>query len=598
MKRLSKKLKKTGGIQLAEEAFHLVRHCPGSILVWYIVGTCPFLLALLYFWADLTRGRVITGELPFRCLLLSLLFLTMKTFQSEYMSRMYCWLADRPAPSLSLKRISSSLMQQTIIQPWGLVVLPVCMVMTFPYAWAYAFFQNMTLYGNGTSESLLNTCRQATRRSADESAQNHLFIWLTSPSLLIITVLMFYLLTVVWEVRGIPGGENVKSLTLLIGTWLLATLSPIALMVTLNIMSLLMVGPFLLKSLLGIESLFSLSMSQMFNSTLLMSLLTLTYLILDPVLKAGYVIRGFRGDSLATGQDLLNQLPSLAPSRLKSFIMGGLIFTTLTTVSGRAEQTNAPLTPSHLNQSIEQVLRQREYNWRFPRDIVDNQDEKTFMDHFFSSISETVEAWIGPARKQLEESFEWISKHLSRWLRHLFDTAPADHAGGRNELDWITGVQALSFVLMAVVISATGVILYRIYRQRLLLPKINTTPSTSVPDLNDETVTADQLPENEWMALATKQFNAGDYRLAMRALSLATLSHLDERNVIRLQRHKSNRDYLREVKSQARFKPLLPEPFEKQIRMVETVWYGTTTADATLYENVRLTLEEVKAHAA
>ena len=43
-------------VELLEEAVHLVRLAPAGSLSAYYVGSLPFVLALLYFWADMSRS--------------------------------------------------------------------------------------------------------------------------------------------------------------------------------------------------------------------------------------------------------------------------------------------------------------------------------------------------------------------------------------------------------------------------------------------------------------------------------------------------------------------------------------------------------------
>jgi len=47
-----------------------------------------------------------------------------------------------------------------------------------------------------------------------------------------------------------------------------------------------------------------------------------------------------------------------------------------------------------------------------------------------------------------------------------------------------------------------------------------------VPDLADENIRADQLPEDGWTKLARELLERGEFRLAMRAFYLASLAHL------------------------------------------------------------------------
>ena len=73
-------------------------------------------------------------------------------------------------------------------------------------------------------------------------------------------------------------------------------------------------------------------------------------------------------------------------------------------------------------------------------------------------------------------------------------------------------------------------------------------PILPAPDIADENVRADQLPEDGWTKLARELLERGEFRLAMRAFYLASLSHLAARNLISIARFKSNRDYERELR--------------------------------------------------
>src|SRR5204862_2137983 len=41
--------------ELIEEAVHLLRQSPSGVLATYYLGALPFVLALLFFWADMSR---------------------------------------------------------------------------------------------------------------------------------------------------------------------------------------------------------------------------------------------------------------------------------------------------------------------------------------------------------------------------------------------------------------------------------------------------------------------------------------------------------------------------------------------------------------
>ena len=55
MKKSHKKHPKSA-IRIIEEAVHILRSAPGSLLSVYYIGSVPFILGLLYFWADMSRS--------------------------------------------------------------------------------------------------------------------------------------------------------------------------------------------------------------------------------------------------------------------------------------------------------------------------------------------------------------------------------------------------------------------------------------------------------------------------------------------------------------------------------------------------------------
>src|SRR6185503_12653509 len=93
---------------------------------------------------------------------------------------------------------------------------------------------------------------------------------------------------------------------------LLLVLGGFGLFVFLNWTSVCFLLPGLAKMLLGIESSFARSSLAMFNTTFLAVIAGLTYLTVDPLVKAVYVLRCFYGESLESGEDLKAELKQLA----------------------------------------------------------------------------------------------------------------------------------------------------------------------------------------------------------------------------------------------------------------------------------------------
>jgi hypothetical protein len=156
--------------------------------------------------------------------------------------------------------------------------------------------------------------------------------------------------------------------------------------------------------------------------------------------------------------------------------------------------------------------------------------------------------------------------------------------------------QMLLYGLLAVVISAVAVLLLRFRKNRRRGEEVVTTQAIQpVPDLTDENVAADQLPEDGWTTLARELLARGEFRLALRAFYLASLAHLAERNLVSLARFKSNRDYERELQRRAHAFPNLTASFGENVSAFDRVWYGRHEASGELVMHFAANVERIKA---
>jgi hypothetical protein len=112
------------------------------------------------------------------------------------------------------------------------------------------------------------------------------------------------------------------------------------------------------------------------------------------------------------------------------------------------------------------------------------------------------------------------------------------------------------------------------------------------PDLRDESVEASRLPAHEWLALARVQLAAGEWRLAWRALFLATLATHAHHGLLALAKFKTNLDYERELRRRVHGRAALVEDFQSRRRAFEAVWYGRDTASADAARDWLRQLEE------
>jgi hypothetical protein len=148
------------------------------------------------------------------------------------------------------------------------------------------------------------------------------------------------------------------------------------------------------------------------------------------------------------------------------------------------------------------------------------------------------------------------------------------------------------------VVVATLLLVYHAVRalRRAYGEKIvEAVPAAIVPDLRDENVGAEQLPEDDWLRLARDLASKGEFRLALRALYLASLAHLARRELIVLARFKSNREYERELARRARAVPQLKTLFAENVSAFDRVWYGRHQATAELLAAVEANVAQLRA---
>ena len=139
-----------GAIEILEEAVHLLRMAPSSLLAIYYVGSLPFILGLLYFWADMSRGAFAAKHCVEASLALTFLYLWMKSWQAVFSSQLKARLAGEESPSWTGRRVARLVLAQAIYQPYSLIALPIGMMVTLPFGWLYAFYQNLSVVGDGS----------------------------------------------------------------------------------------------------------------------------------------------------------------------------------------------------------------------------------------------------------------------------------------------------------------------------------------------------------------------------------------------------------------------------------------------------------------
>src|SRR5262249_38314684 len=134
MKRVQRRRDGKPGIDLVEEATHLLRSASITTLAAYFAGTLPFVLGLLYFWANMSRSPFASQHLAEAALGMTALFLWMKFCQSLFIHRIRAQLAGKPMPQWSAGQCWRVFVAQAIVQPSGLFVIPLAAIPMLPLA--------------------------------------------------------------------------------------------------------------------------------------------------------------------------------------------------------------------------------------------------------------------------------------------------------------------------------------------------------------------------------------------------------------------------------------------------------------------------------
>ncbi len=175
------------------------------------------------------------------------------------------------------------------------------------------------------------------------------------------------------------------------------------------------------------------------------------------------------------------------------------------------------------------------------------------------------EEYQKPQAKEESLVQKWIREFLE-WLARAFPRAPI--VPGAD-----TGIGSIQFVLQiliyVLVIGLVGFLLYKFAPFLSKRFKRKTKKESGDRVILGERIGADDSASDLFSEAETLARN-GNLRAAIRKGYIALLCELSDRKVLRLARHKTNRDYLREVqKDKALF-----ENMTGMTRNFESNWYG------------------------
>ena len=534
-------------VALVEEAVHLLRGTPAGTLALYLAGAVPWTVGFLYFWACATWFASTDGQLAWGALALAGLFVWLKCMQAEFGARLLARRTGRTRPPLTPGRLVRAALGQLRWQTWGVLLLPLAVVLTLPLAWVYAFFQNLSVL-DADDASGPGPGGAARQQAALWPAQNHLALLLISAFGLAVWInwaAAFYLL------------------------------------------------PVLAHRLLGLDNVFGLQGIALFNTNFLASVSVLTWLTLDPLVKAFYALRVFYGLGRRTGADLQGELAAIRSGpggRILLVVLAGGLGLLLAAPRAAAAAAPAPaVEPAGLDRAIDGALQQGDFAWRLrplpaPKAAAGED----------GMVTQFLKAGVAWLKDGLISLWHQVVR-LMEWIERLWPGRPraaADGAGSSGET-----LRVLLYVLLTAALLLLAVVLFLMWRKGRGPGPVRAVPAATAaePDLSDENVQAAQLPADGWLALARGQLAAGEWRLALRALYLATLARLAAEGLLTLARAKTNLDYETELARRALARQHLVAQFRGRRLEFEEVWYGRVPAGE---QRVRAWLEEMSGGAA
>jgi hypothetical protein len=594
MKRKSKGRDGKSAVDILEEAMHLVR-ANAFLLLPYYLGSLPFILGLLYFWTDMSTGADAWSHCSEAAWGLTLLFIWMKTWQSLYLRHLLERIRGEAPPSWSLRRMLRIAAIQTAIQPWSIFILPIALIIMLPFPQAYAFFQNASLIGSSDRDDLRTVVQKSWRQAQLWPMQNTLLIWLTSPFLLGMAAFFIFVLI---PISSSFNPDASLSILFIIATLVAIPLCPFGVVTALNIGIALLLLPWLLKILFGIETIFSISGTHIMNNTFFAVVCSLSYLYLDPLMKACYCLRCFYGESLQTGEDLKVELRSRARLGSVTALLIAILLIFFPFNKSLAQSSHAavsgkgnPILAQQLNAAIENIIHYPEYSWRLPREKPPEIAAKHSAFHdFINSIINTLRAGWNYVKKGLTKAWNFIKKILSRIMPPLPKLEKPDSHWTTFSRVWI--IIPLSCIV--IVLAFLGWKAWRNRRPRTVAAEVAV---QSPPDITREDLDATALPEEGWLNLAGELMEKGELRLALRALYLAMLAYLARQEFITLAKYKSDREYELELRRRSHSQPLLAGVFAENRVIFESSWYGLHEVTPGIMEHFSRNQEKIRTHA-
>ena len=511
---MAESLTREDPIGVLESAVGVLRQAGLSTLVLHWAGSVPFALALLVFWKQADNPRLSDARCALCALALAVMLIWMNCWRAVFAGRIRRQLNGNPLRPRTRGELFRLIAVQSLACGTKLVVLPLTALIVFPLPGVIAFYRNLATLADRQEMDPRATFARARQLARVQPEMS----WLTIPLLLFLALVVFL------------------NMTAVIGA-----------------------APQLIRILTGYESTFSRSgVYFLANPMFMMLVLCSTWILFDPFAQTVYCLRCYQAEARETGEDVRGGIRRLREG-LRTPAAAVLTLLALLTISLPCK---ADVPPAALQKAAETAARAAEYDWRLPPPPAPLRDTPwivTVTDRILASIRSFTDA-IG---RLLDRFFSWLSDKLGG--------GPQQQGGALP----VRGMHWTIYALIALVALAGVVVGIRMVRaKRAKEVEDAAADAVTAIRLDAEDLTADRLPEDQWLALAERALSEQNPRLALRAFYLASLAWMGREEYISIHSGKTNREYELELRRRLRTFPEARALFGANVTAFERAWYG------------------------
>jgi len=519
-------------VECLEEALYLLKKNFRDLLPLYAFGTVPFLVAVIFFINDMNLRYDALRVLPQYSFIIAFFFLWKSIFQTFFCKKVMCKLTGMREEKITFRLFFNILLIQGIVQPFSLYANLIAIILgTQPLV--FSFNTAFMIEDSFEKKSFLDSLKSSLGHSFKFPTQNYIIYFI---------VFIFAFLSV------------------------------------LNTIVLIFLIPKFLKIFLGIHShyadygTFDFLLNLIFNSTFWSVVFAVSYFSTDPLLKTAYTIRYFYAESTKKAYDIKSTLSNFKKTAIILIFASMALFLCFevkaTSDLGTGdiffqEKSNfhkekLPINErksEELEKNICEVLKKREFAWRMPR------DDK----HEFNFISQLIIDFFTKIQ-------DWRDTILE-FLRKYFKVEGSNNGLFANILNFISKHYILLSVFVLLFLCPI-VFIFLKKRSQVSLTSVKQVSKRKKADLGDENIRPDFMAFSEWTEIANSMIEKNDFRAALRAFFLASLSILGEKKLLTIVSCKTNREYLRELNRRCSYNDNIKSAFLENMTIFEKAWYG------------------------